>query len=209
MHWPLWWIARVTQGHLVCISIHRVSDSYFITCRHISGRFLISFFPPFSKAPRRPLAFATCIGSKVALFLNATVSGSYSKCCWINKINDSILPAVLYGFKKKTTQNFSCFYWMHSTKGRLKKFWYLPHILKLEGIICFQLCFGFFFSFYRGSYSDSLHETIWEATRSYSWGKCSSKLPCNLLEEVGFSDLQWSPLASPTLKGSRLNVDAL
>ena len=39
------------------------------------------FFSPFSKAPQRPLAFTTCIESKVALFLNAIVSGSHSKCC--------------------------------------------------------------------------------------------------------------------------------
>ena len=45
----LWWIARVTQGHLVCISMHQVSDSYFITRPHISGRFLISFFFPLAK----------------------------------------------------------------------------------------------------------------------------------------------------------------
>lgn len=158
MHQPLWWIARVTQGHLVCISMHQVSDSYFITRRHISGRFLISFFFPFSKAPWRPLAFATCIGSKVALFLNAIVPGSHSKCCWINKINDSILPAVS-GFKKKKKkpQNFSCFYWTHSIKEGLENLWQLLHILNWKMfyvLSCFRV-FPPLFCFYLDSDSDS------------------------------------------------------
>lgn len=134
----LWWIARVTQGHLVCISMHQVSDSYFITRPHISGRFLISFFFPFSKAPRRPLAFATCFKSKVALFLNAIVSGSPSKCCWIHKINDSILPAILRGFKF-----FPCFYWTHSLKSGLEDLCYLLCILYGK-VFLFWVMFGVF-----------------------------------------------------------------
>lgn len=160
MHRPLWWIARVTQGHLVCISMHQVSDSYFITRRHISGRFLISFFSPFSKAPWRPLAFATCIRSKVALFLNAVVSGSHSKCCWINKINDSILPAVPSGFFFFNTK-FLLLLLNSFCKRGLEYLWHLLHIL--NWIVLFLVMFYFFF-FLLPRFTLFL---MWKTLRSY------------------------------------------
>lgn len=160
MHRPLWWIARVTQGHLVCISMHQVSDSYFITRRHISGRFLISFFFffPFSKAPWRPLAFATCIRSKFALFLNAIVSGSHSKCCWINKINNSILPAVLSGFLFNT--KFLMLLLNSFYKRGLEDLWHRLCIWKWK--VLFLVIFHFFLLLPRSTLF-----LIWNNLRSY------------------------------------------
>ena len=100
-----------------------------------------------------------------------------------------------YLFKKKKSQNFSCFYWAHSIKGGLENLWYLPHILNWKGFFvssCVLGGFSFLF-FYPDSYADSLHKTTWAATGSFSWQKCSSELPFNLLEGAGFSDLWRSP----------------
>lgn len=118
------------------------------------------------------------------------MSGSPLKCCWINKINDSILTAVPSGFFFFQNTKFVCLYWAYSIRG-----WGLLGILwcclciSNWPLICFE-CFVFLLSRFTLLLSNTLHES----KRKYSsWFQVtkSNLQNYNLLGAARYPDLPW------------------
>lgn len=128
------------------------------------------------------------------------MSGSPLKCCWINKINDSILTAVPSGFFFFQNTKFVCLYWAYSIRG-----WGLLGILwcclciSNWPLICFE-CFVFLLS----RFTLLLSKHYMKVQESILLG---FKLPNQICRTIIF----WELLDTQTSheEGSRVDVDAI